>query len=183
MTNKYPKFADLLRRKMSHAGIRVDTMARALGSNRGSVTQWRNGYRLPEARFLGGIADLLDAPVLVQIAQEYRSGTCAECLMPFISHPKNGQQQRYCGASCKSAHNKRVARERNASTRPNRLAKAEHRRASAEKARDEAQRDRKAALDLVAAFCRSCEWDGVCKMADCQLRSLSPLPLAREDVA
>ena len=183
MENKYPKFADLLKRKMTQQSMSVNTMAKALGSNRGSVSQWRNGLRLPEARFLGGIADLLDAPGLVRLAQEYRSGYCDECMMPFISHPKNGTRQRYCGPSCKSSSNKRRARERNATSRPNRITTAEVRRQAAEKARDEARQERKAALDLVAAFCRSCEWDGVCKTADCELRAISPLPLVRKGVA
>lgn len=183
MINKYPKFSDIMRRKMAQQNLSVDTMAKALDSNRGSVTQWRMGYRLPEPRFLGGIADLLDAPILVQLAMEYRSGACDECGVPFVQHAKSGTPQRFCGDDCRSAYNNRIARQRVASTRADRIAQAIQQRMAAEKARDEAQDERRRALEAVAAFCRECEWDGLCKMPDCKLRSLSPLPLAREGAA
>jgi hypothetical protein len=43
----------------------------------------------------------------------------------------------------------------------------------------DAERDRLRVLERgVAAFCRACEPDGVCHMARCELRPVSPLPLA-----
>jgi len=181
--NKYPTFAAQLRRKMADRRMGVGVLSKALGCNPGSLVQWRNGYRLPTDRMLGGLADILDAPVLVEMALDIRSGDCVECGKPFRQHPKAGSQQRFCSHACKSTHNNRLSKERTRSSRADRITQAKLRERYALAARDKAmaeaaQRDR-----AIAAFCRSCEWDGVCKMADCELREFSPLPLSKEAAA
>jgi transcriptional regulator with XRE-family HTH domain len=181
--NKYPRFAALLRRKMTANHMMSKTLAAAISSNRSSVGQWRSGYRLPDDRFLGGLADLLDAPGLVLIAAEYRDGICVECAKPFRMHPKAGSPRRYCSPRCKSEHNKRKARDANRSTRADRLAMAVMRERAAEELRDNARREAADRDHAIAAFCRACEWDGICKMPSCELRPFSPLPLAKEAVA
>ena len=183
MRNKYPTFSAHLRRKMADRRIRVGTLAKAIGCNRGSLVQWRNGYRLPTDRMLGGLADILDAPSLVTMALDIRGGTCAECGKPFRQHAKAGTQQRFCGSGCKSAHNNRLARERTRSTRADRIAVAVLREQNAVEMRDKARAETAQRDHAIVAFCASCEWDGVCKMPDCEMREFSPLPLAQESAA
>ena len=184
MTNRYPKFADILRRRMEYQNLTVVGFAEALGTRKGSVVQWRNGYRLPNWKYLGGIADLLDAPILVEIANDYRGGVCSECSKRFlVNGHANYKRQKFCSNGCRSAYHQRLSRQRLTESKADRITTAKLRQKAAEEYRDRARAERDAVQSAVDAFCRSCEWDGVCKMADCQLRPFSPLPLATEDVA
>ena len=183
MTNKYPRFAALLRRRMETQRLTVRALSRAIGSNYGTLVQWRNGYRLPTDHFLGRLADILDAPILVIVAGEYRDGECRECGKLFRQHEKAGKTQVFCGPACKSTWSNRKQRERTRSTRADRIAIAKQRERSALAKAEQARVERTEICRAVAAFCRSCEWDGICKMAECELRAYSPFPLSVESVA
>lgn len=180
--NRYPKFSVMLRRRMDYQGLTSRVMANALGCNRASVTQWRGGLRLPEARFLAGIADLLDAPALVFIAAEYRTGRCDECGKPYVMQAKAGHPQRFCDRTCKNTYNTRIRRKSSA-TKRSELATARLRQQAAEAARDKARRERNDLLDDVMTYCNWCEPEGLCRDAGCTWRRHSPLPMLRKETA
>ena len=110
--------------------------------------------RLDTARRL---ADLLDWPRLTEIIVASRTYTCVVCPRTFVYDGMG--PRRYCSSACQTVVDKmRLGR-------PVRVMAVRAERALALHA------------TAVAAFCKTCEPDGQCKTRDCELRSVSPLPL------
>jgi len=74
-----PSFADTLRQLMDAAGVTGSDLARALGSNKTSVSRWRTGEDLPRPMFVVRIAQHLGVePARLLEAAGYLPATEAE---------------------------------------------------------------------------------------------------------
>lgn len=157
------RFGSELRKAMTTRHATVRGTATNIGLSRTLLHFYRDGVNLPRIETAERLALELDWPRLMSIALEARTGACELCGTSF---PAQGSgNKRYCSEDCR-----RVACARRSGTSTRGRAVVAERRATR----------LAAAID---AFCRACEPDGVCRMADCQLRDVSPLPVARSHVA
>lgn len=142
----------LVRRKVSKHGV-----ARQCGVVRSALANYLTGSNLPRLDTARRLADLLDWPRLTELIVASRTYTCAVCPRTFVYDGMG--PRRYCSATCQTVVDKmRLGR-------PVRAIAVRAERALALHA------------TAVAAFCKTCEPDGQCKTRDCELRSVSPLPL------
>ena len=158
------RFGHELERAIAQNRVSVRGLAASTGVTRTALTFYRDGVNLPSAEVAARLADFLHHPSLVAIAAEGRSGTCETCARPFVSGAGAGNR-RYCSEDCRSIRAKR----RSGVPVRQRAIAAERRSARY--------------VAAVAAYCRACEPEGVCRASDCPLRVVSPLPVARRAVA
>lgn len=122
------------------------------------VAHWRSGGGIPRVENAARVAEALDWPALLEIAQSVRELPCDQCGRMFVN--EGGGPKRYCSEICRE----RKARARLLTGTP-------------EKRADRAERalgDHRAAVE---AMCRACEPEGLCRRETCALRPVSPLPL------
>jgi hypothetical protein len=172
------RFAAQLHQALAARRLRPFQVAKESGGlfSHRTVDQWLRGLGLPRLDAAVVLADVLSWPMLATITREARTSTCQRigCSQTFISQ---GKPRMYCGPVCAGlAQSYGVG---HAHARRKTLGGAEavlhmeaaQGRAAAEE-RDELRR-------AVAAFCDSCEPEGVCRQPNCPLRVVSPLPLSR----
>ena len=126
------------------------------------------GTRMPSPEQAAVLAEHFTSAALVDIMTRLRTRSCLRCGATFRTR-KHGNQQRYCDADCQN----RAEYER----RHDHELRGMRSELAAMKAR---QGEQSAAI---AAFCASCEPEGHCRMASCELRAVSPLPLSRMAIA
>ena len=158
------KFGIALTIAMRDNGTNGRRLARTLGITTSAIYVYRSGGNLPSLETAARFADVLGHPNLVAIVAAGRSGKCEFCGRPFTSAVTAGNR-RFCTARCRVRAYHRPSRD----TAPKRVAIAERTAASH--------------IAAVDAFCKSCEPELVCRTADCPLRIVSPLPLARRRTA
>ena len=146
-----------------------------------SFDAWLHGRSLPRLDRAIKLAEVLDWPLLVEIAREGRTGTCQRqgCDRTFIT--ETGKSRMYCTPRCyKLAHEYGLG-----------FAHAQRKKLGSEAAvlHQQAAEGRAAIEELgelrrsVAAMCADCEPEGYCRTPACPLRVVSPLPLARAAIA
>lgn len=169
---RYP-FAQRLGREIRKAlrtkGLRLRELERAGIGTHGSLGQIALGYALPRLDIAERLAEILDAPAVLEIVLAGRRGYCEVCGREFID--EGAGPRKLCSELCK-----RIGTKRRAGDSRVRAAMAER---DLSAVRGELARHREA----VAQFCKGCEPDGICRTASCSLRSLSPLPLSRRAAA
>lgn len=133
-------------------------LAAVIGTSDSMVAQWRSGRTMPRLDSTIKVAQALNWPSLVTLAEKARSGNCESCGQPFLN--EGGSAQRYCSDSC-----------RRQATRLQRLGGPTRSRAAM------AERKLRAYESAVLATCNACEPDGYCREIECPLRPVSPLPL------
>jgi transcriptional regulator with XRE-family HTH domain len=149
------EFGAELTRAMKSRGVGTRTVAEKAGAGRSAVMYWRTGRMLPRYESALRLADALSWPRLRTLAADARRKACVVCAVAFIDD-SGSDNRRYCSESCHTVADKaRVGR-------PTRLfaVKAERRAATLAAA--------------IAAMCRSCEPEGVCRQPECPLRAVSP---------
>lgn len=152
------RFARELERVMRHRDVGTRPVAEALGASRTTIMYWRTGRVLPRLATAARLAQVLDAPRLLELAGELRRKRCPVDDVEFVDD--TGSDNRiYCSTSCLRVGQKAKA------GRPVRETAVRAERALA--------RHRAA----VAAMCAGCEPEGACRDAECALRPVSPLPL------
>lgn len=158
------RFGKALDRAMKGRDVGTRLVAEALGASRTTVMYWRTGRILPRLATAQLLAAALDAPELIRTCMELRTKACLVDGVRFVDDT-GSDNRAYCSSSCQRVGRKRLAGRdvRQSAVRAER-ALARHRTA-------------------VETFCRGCEPDGWCKVAECALRSISPLPLVDERVA
>lgn len=157
-------FGRELRRAMKARGLGSRSLGVKVGYGRTNICQWLAGNTLPRAEKAAILAEVLDWPRLEHLVVRARTGACATCGGPFVN--ESGGPKRYCSSRCLRVADKKRG------TDPARL-----RADIAERHLVQARNQLPLYRDAVAAFCRSCEPGGVCHMAYCELRPVSPLPL------
>lgn len=155
------RFGHELERAMKKRGVGTRTIAEPLHASRTSVMYWRTGRMLPRIDTARRLAEVLDWPRLASLALELRQKACTVCGTVFADD--SGSDNRvYCTPSCQRVKEKgRVGVDRRA-----RAATAERKLILASRA--------------IAAYCSTCEPEGRCYAAECELRPVSPLPLFEE---
>lgn len=159
-------FAAELRKAVATRGVRGVDVWRPAGINRSTWQRVLQDKDIPSMDTAERLADQLDWPRLVTVAAAARTKPCVVCGAAFLAASK-AERAKYCSHACASLVHAR--RERDAArvrtltdTRLVRKRLADHQAA-------------------VARFCRRCA-DHACPDAKCELRDLSPLPLARRRV-
>jgi transcriptional regulator with XRE-family HTH domain len=149
-------FGAELTRAMKARGIGTRTVADRAGSGRTAVMYWRTGRMLPRYETALRLADALSWPKLATLAADARRKTCVVDGREFVDD-SGSDNRRYCSEDCHIVADKARA------GRPT--------RAVAVKAERRAER----LANAVAAMCRSCEPEGICRQPSCPLRAVSPL--------
>lgn len=181
-----------LRKAMDARRVGRQPLMKATGVSQSTLGLYLRGDNLPTPRTAERLAESLRWPRLAAIAREGRTGRCAACGTTFVN--AGGGPKRYCSTRCLQDHARgRVERFGKAHEAVS-LLKAEMLRAGPVRRQlvgkaltllDErpdivAERRLVEHMDAVAAFCRSCSGDE-CRTPECEMRAISPLPLAMTD--
>jgi hypothetical protein len=181
---------------MTARGVGTHRLAKAAGVVPSAIGQWRGGWNLPRTDTALRVAESLSWPRLAEIARGGRTLACAHCGHPFVN--EGGGPKLYCSPECRDIAGQlrkpspavelaaavRAELGRKARMRGG-IPKAALAAALAAYNAGEARRGRRVdgqgrALALrsaaIDAMCRACEPDGYCRMAECPLRPVSPLP-------
>lgn len=138
----------------------ITEFARRIGSNYSVVNKWITGSSLPRLEMADAISDALGDPKLTHYIQRAWTYKCDVCKMEFV-RAEFRNQRIYCSPQCR-----RVAR------------KVSNYSGGSKPKRSPLEAEALLARIAVSAFCNACTGnDGVCRVSDCELRPVSPLPL------
>lgn len=155
------QFALAFRRALEERGVSKRGLAARLtgnGSSRSSIQLWVKGESLPTVETARRLDAVLGTVHLEGIVARSRIVKCENRCGATVIVRGNQARTRYCSQACaRQAAKVRSALLPKRDTLARRLEL--HRRA-------------------VAAFCAACQPDGICRAPECELRSVSPLPLA-----
>lgn len=160
---KQREWAARMRKACHSKSMTLTELADEVGLATSAVYHLSRGRRTPTIKSAEAIATALDAPYLATWVVEMRKKSCVVCGATFVDRGTT-LNARCCGLPCS----------RTLRARKDRKIRVESHAHAAIVAR----RRLRLYSDAVIAFCRSCEPEGVCKSEDCELRSVSPLPLA-----
>lgn len=175
---KATAFGRELTKALRARDVPMKEAARAVGIGRTAIDHYRTGTVLPKTATARALADVLDWPALGRIIAEARTFVCARPGCGRTYRHEGGGPRKYCTPACVT----QAQAERDASTRLRQAGQTKdgrHRAAATAQLRSAARiADERArvAEDAIAAMCRSCEPEGLCRTAECALRPLSPLP-------
>lgn len=155
------RFGVLLEETMARRGVGKKGLARQLGTSGGLLWQWAHGNNLPRLETAMRLAEALGEPRLADIVREARTVPCEVCGTPILN--EGGGPVRFCTDACKVVRNVL----RSGTPTRQRAIVAERRLALYQ--------------DAVAAMCHGCEPEGLCRDAECALRPVSPLRMARRE--
>lgn len=189
-------FGELLSRRMTELEVGQNVVRTAARVSRASVVEFRNGRNLPTLEVALRIAEALNEPRLADIVRRARTFACQRCGRAAIN--EKGFPKRYCSAACRTLGAPGPAKRRLDDDRAMMILRGELLRVGQARKQqigraltllDEARAPEGKALAVVAgyqeatdAMCRSCEPEGLCRTAECPLRTVSPLPLVANDV-
>ena len=160
------RFASALRYQMTSQGRRVEELAAEVSVHPSTIVCWRRGRKLPNIATASRLADALSAPRLLEMVARRRTLTCADCGRVFVYDNRGGRPRKYCSQRC--GRNAWGHRYRQISKRRWGFVHGIW--------RNKAQR----AQEAIDAMCNECaDHEGICRVPDCKLRGLSPLPLVR----
>jgi len=199
------KFAAEFRKAMETRGISIKAIERATGSSHTNLWTYKSGNNLPRLETALRMAETLGWPKLAAIVREGRTAMCARprCGQTFLN--EGGNCKRYCSADCREINHilngqdfepggrallasVRAEIDRVQGTTHSVSRKALQRAANEYATSGSKRGTRLTTLETMlerhraaaGAFCRSCEPDGLCQTPTCELRPLSPLPLAND---
>lgn len=152
------EFGQQLRVAMAFRGLKRQTLARLTGVSRTSIALYLQGNNMPRLETSERLAEALDWPGLAELMARSRTYRCLVCPRVFVNDGMG--PRRYCSDSCRD-----VAQKLRVGTPTRQRA-------------DRAERALHLHAGAVAAFCASCEPAGLCRTPECELRAVSPLPLA-----
>lgn len=166
-------------------GVPLNELERVTGVGHTTLDHYRRGLSLPKVEVATALAAALDTPRLARMIVEARTHGCARrgCERTFVND--TGAPHRYCSPAClRIEANVRLAgtRRRQAGQTGSK-AKANAAVARLKSGLAIADEQIGVLQGAIAAMCRGCEPDGVCRVGDCSLRPFSPLPLERHAVS
>ncbi len=176
MTRLPVPFAAPLVRAMTEQGIGSSALAAQIGCDYTYINVLRRGEHWPSHLMAVRIAEALVEPRLASMSLARVQRNCDVCGRGFLLRSARGKTKKRCSKRCTVTANRRNAAERD----------------RIRGIRDKALRERVGMIsrvrltehqEAVAAFCRACEPEGLCRTAECELRPVSPLPLAKVRVA
>lgn len=163
--------------------IPLKEVARAAGVGHTAIDHYRQGSAMPKTATAHAIAEVLDWPKLARIIEEARTFVCARPGCSRTYRHDGGGPRKYCTPACtQQAENQRMASRR--LRQAAQTGDGRHRAAGIAQLRSAARiADERAQMaeGAIAAYCRECEPEGLCRLADCPLRAFSPLPLATRE--
>lgn len=146
-----------LTRLLAERGLSKRGVAAELSTSRSLLTLWCKGQSLPSLEQALELSQAIGDDRILEIVRDGRMVTCPIDGTQF--EWRGGGPAVYCSDRCRkvgAAANQRKTRNTSIPKLEGELALL---------------------TDRIAAFCGSCEWDGICKTPDCELRAVSPLPL------
>lgn len=175
----YPLLGERIVRGMMTNRWTVVALAAEIDMAPSKVSEIRNGYVMPRTEHLVAIAHALDDPDIIHQAKAYLlTGPCKNCGKTFFRNPafqRGGQQ--FCQKRCHTRWWNKEDKKRRRLSSKGRVISARKFEEEAKRRAEDAEQRSEGIVDAVADFCRRCEWDGICKDAECELRDYSPLPL------
>jgi hypothetical protein len=157
---------------------------RAAGVGHTALDHYRTGAILPKTATARALAEALDWPKLGEIIAAARTFVCERPGCGRVYRHEGGGPRRYCTSACvrmaeaQRAGSRRL-RQAGQSTDGRKRAAAIAQLRSAARIADERAL---MAETAIGSYCRECEPEGLCRVAECPLRAFSPLPLATRDV-
>lgn len=192
------RFGAELRRAMLARNVGAKRLSAAIKTGTSAVAVWRKGDNLPRTDTAQRLAEALDWPKLLVIARDGRRGVCERCGSIFVN--EGGAPKRFCSEECRTVDTAlripppgRVLAEtvRDELARVEGTTAAVRRKALAGALEQYVRSDSKRVMRIerserrltvvqaaVAGYCGACEPSGVCRAPECELRPVSPLPLA-----
>ena len=176
VTRETAAFAAPLIRAMTEQGIGSTALAAEVGCDHNYINTLRRGEHWPSHVMAVRLAEALMVPRLAAMSLERVQRYCDVCGRGFLLRSARGKTKKRCSKRCTVTANRRNAAERD----------------RVRGIRDKALRERVGMIsrvrltehqEAVAAFCRACEPEGLCRTATCELRPVSPLPLVARRVA
>lgn len=144
-----------VRKALNERDMTIAELASKTGLQDDGIGKIVRGLRLPMLTTVQLMAEALEWPKLLVIAEEQRRRKCLVCGKQFVSRAKYPERTRFCGSRCQTTFFQRERRGRQHDIAAARL---------------------RSVQQAVADFCRSCEPDGLCRDSVCPLRNVSPLP-------
>jgi transcriptional regulator with XRE-family HTH domain len=169
--NDRAMFGRLIREAKVKSGLTWNALADSIGTSNTHLKRLASGGCLASPEMAAHLADHFGNPVLVDIMARLRTRTCVRCGVTFRTQA-HSQQRIYCTEACQNRgqYQKRIG-DREFVLRGTRSELHDTKAVAA------------AQSAAIAAFCASCEPEGHCRMASCELRDVSPLPLSRRATA
>lgn len=165
----------LIKRKRKARGMTQKHVAELLGVTPRAIYMYEFQRSSITVENAANLANILDAPELMEIVRRHREKSCAICYKTFMDASSHWGKLT-CSMRCFRVWKQRKQRLENDVYRERGLMRTQGKLRIAETR----LREKDAAI---AAFCRSCEPELVCRNGGCQLRSESPLPLATQRIA
>lgn len=160
--------------------IPLKEVAKAAGVGHTALDHYRTGSVMPKTATALAIAEVLDWPRLAKIIEEARTFVCSRPGCERTYRHEGGGPRKYCTQTCTQlAENQRMASRR--LRQAGQTGDGRHRAAGIAQLRSAARiADERAVMaeTAIAAYCRECEPEGLCRQEECPLRAFSPLPLA-----
>lgn len=156
-------FSAELRRAMAARGMTCRSLAEAIGCASATIGSARKPTWRPNQQLAVAMAEVLDWDGLVGLSLKANTRECGYCGKAFVLQR---MPARFCSKRCRE----NVWQSR-----------ARYPQKKAERLRSRKLLDARLTLyqQAVAAFCKGCEPEGLCRDAGCALRPCSPLPLVR----
>ena len=151
------KLGSLLKQTRAKRKVGSRVLAEAAGVSRTQVMHYEQGRNIPRVETAHRLAQALDEKRIVEYAMAARTRLCKRCRLPLTVN--GGRPPEYCGPACRKA--------------------AQPGTREVEKRRyEQLSQERRTMRLAIDAMCRQCPdgEDGFCRLADCPLRHVSPLP-------
>lgn len=162
--NRRGLLVEQLRRALNRSGLTQQETERRAGLSKSYLSDVLNGHANMSHPVAITLSEVLMAPAMADLSTAIHTRTCdlAECDRTFVmsGHRGHGNNRRFCSVQCKETGWKRSVLDRKAN--------------AATVTRHRLQEH----LTAVAAYCAECSPEGICVMAACPLRSVSPFRLA-----
>ena len=149
--------------------------AARIGISHAHLNALCQGRGLPTVLTASRVADGLMAPRLAEAVLAAWTGTCVACGATYVMTERGARRsrRRYCTPLC-------ARRSRNVAAWAEDRVRLRDLLASSERDRAALEAESITFRETLRRWCLSCEWDGVCKTPECDLRPISPLPLVKD---
>lgn len=155
-------FAHHLRKDKEASGLTWNQVAAACSVSNSHLKRIAYAQGVASMQQAVKLSEYFNDPLLVDIMARMRTKGCERCGVIFITN-KHQAKRRFCSAICQN--------------RAERARKAEVTVRGLYTELDVIRANLRDANSAIAAFCRGCETDNICKTPSCSLRPVSPLPL------
>lgn len=154
----YTRFAYELREAVSKRGVLLQDLADEVEISRSAMSKLYNGHTVPRYHTAERLAQVLEWPNLIGGINKIRGVRCETCNRETVS--LGTRPRKYCSARCAgTARSKRLSAGKYENSFLHRLRLEEYQEA-------------------IAAFCKGCEPEGICRDNTCPIQAggISPLP-------